>query len=69
MKAAKYLMKALQSVDDQTFKNTEVVIVDDNSNDDPFSVINMFKENSSETDFNILQNKYIRCVRSKIYTI
>ena len=106
---AKYLMKALQSVDDQTFKNTEVVIVDDNSNDDPFSVINMFKENSSlnikyyrnrvnrgcyisrniglmnstgkyilfldpddelksnrlETDFNILQNKYIRCVRSK----
>ena len=42
--AVKYVEETLQSVSGQTFKNIEIIAVDDGSTDDTFSVINKYKD-------------------------
>ena len=41
--AVKYVEETLQSVSSQTFKNIEIIAVDDGSTDDTFSIINNYK--------------------------
>ena len=42
--AVKYVEETLQSVFSQTFKNIEIIAVDDGSTDDTFSIINSYKD-------------------------
>ena len=41
--AVKYVEETLQSISSQTFKNIEIIAVDDGSTDDTFSIINNYK--------------------------
>lgn len=42
--AVKYVEETLQSVSSQTFKNIEIIAVDDGSTDDTFSIIDSYKD-------------------------
>ena len=42
--AEKYLKKAIDSILNQTYKNLEIIIVNDGSNDDTESIIQSYKE-------------------------
>lgn len=41
---AKFLTKSITSALNQSYKNKEVIVVDDNSNDNSLDVINKFKK-------------------------
>lgn len=44
---AQYLKRALESVIKQTHKNLEIIIIDDNSTDDTYTLVNHFIENDN----------------------
>lgn len=43
---AKYLSKRLESIENQTYKNLEIILLDDNSSDESRDILNNFKEKS-----------------------
>lgn len=54
--AVKYVEETLQSVSSQTFKNIEIIAVDDGSTDDTFSIINSYKDMDSRLKTIKIQN-------------
>ena len=42
--SSKYLSECINSVVNQTYKNIEIIVVDDNSNDSSLSIINSYKD-------------------------
>ena len=53
----KYLIKTVKSVLNQTFKNWELIIVDDNSNLNTLKVLKRFKSNKKIRIFYLKKNK------------
>lgn len=50
------LRRALQSIENQTYKNIEIIVVDDNSNDNTQKVVETFKE--KEIDIIYIKHKF-----------
>lgn len=61
----KYLIKALGSVQNQTFKNFEVIIVDDGSTDKSIDIIKEFCQNNENFIFIAQENKGPASARNK----
>lgn len=61
----KYLQKALKSVQNQTFKNFEVIIVDDGSTDQSIDIIKEFCQNNENFIFITQENKGPGAARNK----
>ena len=40
-----YIKESIQSLLEQTYKNTEIIIVDDGSNDETLNILNKFTDN------------------------
>lgn len=51
--AAKYITRCLSSLKNQTYSDFEVVVVDDGSSDDTLCVLQRFKEDNPQIDFQI----------------
>ncbi len=54
---ALYLKECLLSIKEQTYENKEIVIVDDCSTDESFSVIEKFKEENHDIEVKIVKNE------------
>jgi glycosyltransferase involved in cell wall biosynthesis len=54
----KYILEALQSIKKQTFKNYEVVIVNDGSTDNTLAIINQFKEHNPKIQIEVSTNLF-----------
>ena len=46
---SKYLYRCIKSVTDQTFKNWELLIIDNNSNDNSLDIVNSFNDKRVKT--------------------
>jgi glycosyltransferase involved in cell wall biosynthesis len=58
----------LQSIINQNYKNYKVVVIDDNSDDFTFELIQKFIKESGFTDkFILLQNKVVKSAVENIY--
>lgn len=54
---ALYLKECLLSIKEQTYENKEIVVVDDCSTDESFSVIEKFKEENHDIEVKIVKNE------------
>lgn len=55
--ASKYLRQCIDSILNQTFKNYEIIFIDDKSTDNTLDILQEYK-NNSDADIKILENKY-----------
>ena len=55
--AEKYIFESLNSIINQTFRNFELIIINDNSSDNSLSIIKKFKRKYIKNDIKILNNK------------
>lgn len=55
--ASKYLRQCIDSILNQTFKNYEIIFIDDKSTDNTLDILQEYK-NNSDADIKILENEY-----------
>lgn len=53
----KYVLDCLESIKNQTYKNIEIIVVDDYSKDDTFDKIEKFKKNNPDIEIKIIRNE------------
>ncbi len=63
--AQKYLERCLNCVINQTFKNIEIICIDDGSSDDSLKILNEFKKNDPRIIVLSQENKKVSCARNK----
>ena len=54
----KYIIETLKSVQNQTYQNWELVIIDDHSTDNTVKIINNFKKNDNRINLIVLNKNY-----------
>lgn len=53
----KYLERTLNSIKDQTYKNIEIICINDASTDNSFEILKKYKEQNSDLSIQILKNE------------
>ena len=55
--SSKYLSQTIETALNQTYKNTEIIIVDDNSTDNTIKIIKNYQKKNSKIKFYKIKNK------------
>jgi glycosyltransferase involved in cell wall biosynthesis len=63
-----YIIDSVNSIINQTYKNIEIIIVDDNSNDNTFKILNSLKELDSRIKL-YKNNKNLKIVNTLNFAI